>query len=68
MLEPLIVTLGDVLALALITPDDGLLPEASSRARTQLTVGGQAAICACWAVEAELAERESTWTARRSCR
>jgi len=51
VLEPLIVTLGDVLALALITPDDGLLPEASSRVRTQLTVGGQAAICACWAVE-----------------
>ena len=51
MLEPLIVTLGDVLALALITPDDGLLPETSSRVRTQLTVGGQAAICACWAVE-----------------
>lgn len=51
MLEPLIVTLGDVLALALVTPEDGVLPESSSRARTQLTVGGQAAISACWAVE-----------------
>jgi sugar/nucleoside kinase (ribokinase family) len=45
------VTLGDVLALALITPDDDLLSQTSSRVRTQLTVGGQAAICACWAVE-----------------
>jgi sugar/nucleoside kinase (ribokinase family) len=51
VLEPLIVTLGDVLALALITPADGLLPEASSPVQTHLTVGGQAAICACWAVE-----------------
>ncbi len=44
-------TLGDVLALALITPEHGILPESSSRSRTQLTVGGQAAISACWAVE-----------------
>jgi len=51
VLEPLIVTLGDVLALALITPADDLLPQTSNRVRAQLTVGGQAAICACWAVE-----------------
>ena len=51
MSEPLIVTLGDVLALALISPDDGRLPESSAPSRTVLTVGGQAAICACWAVE-----------------
>jgi sugar/nucleoside kinase (ribokinase family) len=51
VLEPLIVTLGDVLALALITPEEGVLPQSSGRVRTRLTVGGQAAICACWAVE-----------------
>jgi sugar/nucleoside kinase (ribokinase family) len=51
VLEPLIVTLGGVLALALVTPADGILPEASAPARSLLTVGGQAAICACWAVE-----------------
>ena len=44
-------TLGDVLALVLVTPAEGVLPEASSASRSQLTVGGQAAICACWAVE-----------------
>jgi sugar/nucleoside kinase (ribokinase family) len=47
----LVVTLGDVFALALVTPADGVLPEASTPARSLLTVGGQAAICACWAVE-----------------
>jgi sugar/nucleoside kinase (ribokinase family) len=52
MSEPLIVTLGDVLALSLITPPDGVMPESSSAVRTELTVGGQAAICACWAVAA----------------
>jgi sugar/nucleoside kinase (ribokinase family) len=52
MAEPLIVTLGDVLALSLITPPEGLMPESSSAVSTELTVGGQAAICACWAVEA----------------
>jgi hypothetical protein len=43
VLEPLVVTLGDVFALALVTPADGVLPEASTPARSLLTVGGQAA-------------------------
>jgi sugar/nucleoside kinase (ribokinase family) len=52
MPEPLIVTLGDVLALSLITPPDGLLAASAEPAETRLTVGGQAAVCACWVVAA----------------
>jgi len=51
MSQPLIVTLGDVLALVLVTPDGGLPDEPATTATTRLTVGGQAAICACWAAE-----------------
>jgi ribokinase len=50
--QPLIVTFGDVLALALITPPGGLLPETSTPVEATLTVGGQAAVTACWVVEA----------------
>jgi ribokinase len=53
MPEPLIVTLGDVLALSLITPPEGLLAESAEPAETRLIVGGRAAICACWVVAAE---------------
>ena len=52
MPEPLIVTLGDVLALSLITPPEGLLVASAEPAETWLTVGGQAAVCACWVVAA----------------
>ena len=53
MPEPLIVTLGDVLALSLITPPDGAAGGVvRSRPRHELIVGGQAAICACWVVAA----------------
>jgi ribokinase len=52
MPEPLIVTLGDVLALSVITPPDGLLTESAEPARTRLIVGGHAAVCACWVVAA----------------
>src|SRR6478736_6988887 len=52
MPEPLIVTLGDVLALSLITPPEGLLAESAEPAETRLIVGGQAALCACWVVAA----------------
>ncbi len=51
MAEPLIVTLGDVLALALITPPAEAMPQASTPVQTRLVVGGQAAISACWAAE-----------------
>jgi sugar/nucleoside kinase (ribokinase family) len=51
MAEPLIVTLGDVLALALVSPPADLMPEASTAVETRVVVGGQAAICACWIVE-----------------
>jgi sugar/nucleoside kinase (ribokinase family) len=51
MPDPLIVTLGDVLALVLVTPAEGMMAESATTTATQLTVGGQAAICACWAVE-----------------
>src|SRR6185437_10475991 len=57
MPEPLIVTLGDVLALSLITPPEGLLAESAEPAETRLIVGGRAAVCACWVVAAELADR-----------
>ena len=50
MPEPLIVTLGDALALALISPERAMLPSSSAPAETVITVGGQAAIAACWAV------------------
>src|SRR6185312_14248183 len=53
MPEPLIVTLGDVLALSLITPAEGLLAESAEPAETRLIVGGRAAVCACWVVAAE---------------
>jgi sugar/nucleoside kinase (ribokinase family) len=49
--QPLIVTLGDVLALVLVTPADGLPAESSAPASSHLMVGGQAAITACWAIE-----------------
>ncbi len=49
--QPLIVTLGDVLALALVTPPADVMPEASTGVRTRLVVGGQAAVTACWVVE-----------------
>jgi ribokinase len=52
MPEPLIVTLGDVLALSLITPPDGLLAGSPEPAETRLFVGGQAAVCSCWVVAA----------------
>jgi ribokinase len=52
MADPLIVTLGDVLALALITPPAELMPEASTGVQARLLVGGQAAISACWLAEA----------------
>ncbi|HEV8155733.1 MAG TPA: PfkB family carbohydrate kinase, partial [Gaiellales bacterium] len=52
MPEPLIVTLGDVLALSLITPPEGLLAASVEPAETRLIVGGQAAVCACWVVAA----------------
>jgi len=51
MAEPLIVTLGDVLALALITPPADAMPEASTAVGTRFMVGGQAAISACWMIE-----------------
>jgi ribokinase len=51
MPEPLIVTLGDVLALALITPPDSLITQSATPADARVVVGGQAAICACWLVE-----------------
>ena len=51
MAEPLIVTLGDVLALALITPPAEAMPEGSTAVETRFMVGGQAAITACWIVE-----------------
>lgn len=51
MAEPLIVTLGDVLALALITPPSDAMPQASTPVETRLVVGGQAAVSACWAAE-----------------
>jgi sugar/nucleoside kinase (ribokinase family) len=57
MPEPLIVTLGDVLALSLITPPEGLLAESAESAETRLIVGGRAAICACWVVAAEARAR-----------
>ena len=53
MPEPLIVTLGDVLALSLITPPEGLLAEPAEPVETRLIVGGRAAVCACWVVMAE---------------
>jgi sugar/nucleoside kinase (ribokinase family) len=49
--QPLIVTLGDVLALVLVTPAEGLPAESSAPAWSRLMVGGQAAITACWAIE-----------------
>jgi sugar/nucleoside kinase (ribokinase family) len=49
--QPLIVTLGDVLALALITPPADVMPEASTGVQTRLMVGGQAAVTACWIAE-----------------
>jgi ribokinase len=57
MPEPLIVTLGDVLALSLITPLEGLLAESSQPAEIRLIVGGRAAVCACWVVAAEARAR-----------
>jgi sugar/nucleoside kinase (ribokinase family) len=51
MADPLIVTLGDVLAMVLVTPPADVMPESSTAARTRLIVGGQAAVCACWVVE-----------------
>lgn len=50
--QPLIVTFGDVLALALITPPSSVMPEASIPVHAQVVVGGQAAITASWVVEA----------------
>ena len=51
MPDPLLVTLGDVLALALITPPADVMPQASTPVETRILVGGQAAISACWMVE-----------------
>jgi sugar/nucleoside kinase (ribokinase family) len=51
MAEPLIVTLGDVLAMALVTPPADVMPSSSAAVQTRLVVGGQAAVCACWLVE-----------------
>jgi sugar/nucleoside kinase (ribokinase family) len=45
------VTLGDVLALALLTPPGGVMPQSSGAVDARMMVGGQAAICACWVVE-----------------
>jgi sugar/nucleoside kinase (ribokinase family) len=50
--QPLIVTFGDVLALALITPPSGVIPEASTPVDAEVIVGGQAALTAYWVVEA----------------
>ena len=49
--QPLIVTLGDVLALVLVNPADGLPAESSAPSSSRLMVGGQAAVVACWAIE-----------------
>ena len=51
MSDPLLVTLGDVLALALITPPADVMPQASTPVETRILVGGQAAISACWIAE-----------------